>query len=129
MPSVLGTEPALSQTLILMLVKTRPKRTKRVMSDGNCLFRTLLYILTGSENYHAEIWNLVVAHLYEMPRSMLDIIIGTTESSESYLASSNMMHDTVWGQHTLQVLEIQIRDKPHPPITLVMNIIKHHEYH
>ena len=46
---------------------------KWIGGDGNCLFRTLCYIITGSETQHFELRSAIVAHMLAIPHLLCGI--------------------------------------------------------
>ena len=48
---------------------TRPdcRSLKRIVGDGNCLFRSLCYIITGSEEQHFALRTAIVQHMLSVP--------------------------------------------------------------
>ena len=42
---------------------TAPEDIIRIMPDGNCLFRAFSHIITGSEDQHMRVRQLVVRHM------------------------------------------------------------------
>ncbi|KAK3933197.1 LOW QUALITY PROTEIN: Gag-Pol polyprotein [Frankliniella fusca] len=46
---------------------TKSKELQPIIGDGNCYFRSLSMILTGSENYHAAIRRKLVAYMQKEP--------------------------------------------------------------
>ena len=51
------------------VVLRRPVTTslKKIGGDGNCLFRSLCYIITGSQAQHYELRSAIVAHMLSIP--------------------------------------------------------------
>ena len=39
---------------------------RRIRGDGNCLFRALSFIITGSESQHFEIRSAIIAHMFDV---------------------------------------------------------------
>ena len=39
---------------------------KSIMGDGNCMFRSLFYVITGSENQHKEVRAKIVQHMKDI---------------------------------------------------------------
>ena len=77
---------------------TRPLRVKSIQSDGNCLFRSLSYIITGSESQHAQVREAILHHLVHIE----DFMIGHHISSEyfsavDYIRGTDMDRDGTWG--------------------------------
>ena len=51
-------------TLQVMIgISQRPIRTGRISADGNCYFRCISFIITGSQDYHEEIRLLVTTYM------------------------------------------------------------------
>ena len=44
----------------LRIRELRPSKEKRISPDGNCLFRLISYVNTGSDHYHQEIREILV---------------------------------------------------------------------
>jgi hypothetical protein len=76
-----------------------PTRTRRIPGDGNCLFRALSYLVTGSESQHSEIRHLIVQHLLteENCIQLLANYISVDNTIGQYLERTHMERDGVWG--------------------------------
>ena len=48
-----------------------PNRFKRIGGDGNCLFRTFSFILTGSENQHMAVREAILDHMVRTAHLLL----------------------------------------------------------
>ena len=48
------------------LTEPNLRRVKRIGGDGNCLFRSFSYIVTGSEEHHMEIRQSILLHMIEI---------------------------------------------------------------
>ena len=81
---------------------------RSIGGDGNCLFRALCYIISGSEAQDGELQRAIVAHM----RTILFVVSGTGpdgnrnylvtyddgyHSVDDYLARSDMTENGVWG--------------------------------
>ena len=92
------------------VVLTRPdlRSLKSIGKDGNCLFRALCYIISGSEDQHLQLRAAIVAHM----RSIADLVSGIGpdgnrnylvtyddgySSVEDYLGRTHMAENTRWG--------------------------------
>ena len=70
---------------------SKPTRNKQIGGDGNCFFRAIAYVVTGSEDQHAEVRQLVCEHING---SALEFD-GTT--GDDYLQRKKMRELGVWG--------------------------------
>ena len=93
-------------------ILTRPdgRLLKKIIDDGNCLFRVLCYIITASAQQHFALKSPIVYHMLSLPH----LFVGngpdgqsncTTLCSypcqydyvEQYILQTRMDHETVWG--------------------------------
>ena len=68
------------------VVLTRPDlhSLKSIGKDGNCLFRALCYIISGSEDQHLQLRAAIVAHM----RSIADLVSGIgPDGNRNYLVT------------------------------------------
>lgn len=92
------------------MILTRPdmRSLRSIGGDGNCLFRALCYIISGSEAQHQELRRAIVAHMRTIPflvsgtgpdggRNYLVTYNDGYSSVEDYLARSRMAENGVWG--------------------------------
>ena len=81
---------------------------KRIGGDGNCLFRAMSFIITGSESQHFEIRTTIIAHMLSIPglltgrgidghNNYLSYYHGGYSSVENYLCRTNMANEGAWG--------------------------------
>lgn len=70
-----------------------PRRFHRTKGDGNCFFRSLSFVISGSEENHLQLRDKVLAHMQERSNG-LEMYLNA--NMESYLNESGMMHDGVW---------------------------------
>ena len=92
------------------VILTRPNTTslKKIGGDGNCLFRSLCYIITGSQTQHFELRSAIVAHMLSIHNLLCGLgsdghrnyFYGNYDSVETYLATSNMANNGTWGTDT-----------------------------
>ena len=82
---------------------TRPDTNvvKKIAPDGNCMFRSLSYIVTGSEEHHDAIRAKIVEHAKHSPSRLLQHIKGNSlyrvcTSVSQYMQKSKMDRDGVW---------------------------------
>ena len=71
-----------------------PRRRYRTKGDGNCYFRAISYILTGSEKDHSFVRNLVIQHMNGPMKEQLQNYM--SDKMENYLDKSGMVQDGVW---------------------------------
>ena len=72
-----------------------PMKTQRVRGDGNCFFRAVSVYLTGSEENHAVLRDLVVKHMCEDPlKGILDGYLN--KDVLSYINDSKIEGDGTW---------------------------------
>ena len=76
---------------------TCPRSTQPINVDGNCLFRTLSFIITGSEEQHTLVREAILHHMLQIAHFMLfHHIIGYSSVSE-YIQHTCMDQDGTWG--------------------------------
>ena len=46
------------------VVLGRPHHTQTIRGDGNCLFRSFSYLITGTQKYHYDVRSAIVAHMF-----------------------------------------------------------------
>ena len=84
------------------VILTRPDDTslRNVGADGNCLFRSLCYVITGSEAQHYELRSELISYMLSIPELLCGIgadghrnyleEYGGYESVENYLSETSM---------------------------------------
>ena len=78
-----------------------PNGFKRIEGDGNCLFRTFSFILTGSENQHMAVRQAILDHMVRTAHLLLFQHIRSSHTSvQSYIASSRLDYFGIWGTET-----------------------------
>ena len=83
---------------------------KKTVGDGNCLFRSLCYIITSSQSQHFELRTAIVAHMLRIPNLMCGLgsdghqnyLYGYYYSVEAYLARTKMADNRTWGTDTVR---------------------------
>ena len=73
---------------------TAPASIKPIHGDSNCYFRSLSYIITGSEEQHMQICRAIVRIIAHLLWEYLNM---TDSEMEEYLASSCMECNGTWG--------------------------------
>ena len=107
------------------VVLTRPdlRSLKSIGADGNCMFRALSYIVSGSENQHLEVRNAIVAHMRTIPhlvsgigpdgnRNYLVTYDDGYSSVEDYLSRSHIADNGVWGGDFEMCIVAHLLDTP-----------------
>ncbi len=65
-----------------------------ILDDGNCLFRGLSYVITGTQSYHADILSKIIQHMIEIEHLLfphMNMLL------VSYLEQSGMANMGTWG--------------------------------
>ena len=73
---------------------TRPRTTRTIRGDGNCLFRCFSYIITGSERYHTAVRRAMIAHMPNMPDTFVS---STVHTVDQYIRNTGMDKSGTWG--------------------------------
>ena len=78
---------------------TRPdmRSLKRIQGDGNCLFRALSYIITGSEEQHMAVRNAILDHMVSIAHFLLGHHLLNYDSIQTYIVASGMDKEYTWG--------------------------------
>ncbi|ESO03254.1 hypothetical protein HELRODRAFT_173533 [Helobdella robusta] len=79
----------------IVTIDTPPKHCEQVAGDGNCLFRSFSFWITGSEDAHLAVRELIIRELASNPRTYLSQTSHT--SFESYIRETGMHQEGVWG--------------------------------
>ena len=76
-----------------------PTRVHRVEGDGNCLFYSLCYIITGSIREHLTLRSLIVQHLRTHIGCwrLLPNFIDQDQSIDEYIERTRIDQRGVWG--------------------------------
>ena len=72
----------------------KPTKLCKIQGDGNCLFRSLSYLVTGRQVYHKIIRSKIVEHMRNIENSLHPHI---NSSLEEYLVRTGMNSQSVWG--------------------------------
>ena len=80
------------------VILTRPLAVKRIGGDGNCLFRCLSYVLTGSQEQYHEVRTKICDHLVTIAHFMLEHHLPSRFTSiDQYFEETHMNRNYVWG--------------------------------
>ena len=97
-----------------------PLGFKNIRGDGNCMFRSLSFIITGSEDQHMHVRRAIIRHMRDIGnvlwesqispllnnlRSIGEVSVGNNQSPiadhmagiNQYIAATRMDHDKTWG--------------------------------
>ena len=88
---------------------TYPKTTQRIVGDGNCLYRALVYAITGSQSQHHRLRCLLVQHLRslvgtEQEQRLLGNLLANHNTIEDYILHSKMDQRGSWGSEVEMAL-------------------------
>ena len=77
-----------------MGVLTRPnlRSLKRIAGDGNCLFRAISYIITGSEQQHSRLRDTLVGYMLSISHLLVGLGPDVQRNYVDTLTSTNHMH-------------------------------------
>ena len=68
-----------------------------IKGDGNCLFRTLSFIITGSEEQHTLVRKAILHYVLQIAHFMLSQLIIGHSSVFEYIQHTCMDQDGTWG--------------------------------
>ena len=74
-----------------------PRTIQSIQGDGNCLFRTLSFIITGSEEQHTLVREAILHHMLQIAHFMLSHRINDHSSVSEYIEHTCMDQDGTWG--------------------------------
>ena len=75
-----------------------PNHIKRIKGDGNCLFRSFSYIITGSEEQHMAVRIAILNHMIDIAHFLLGHHIPPQYSSvQDYIQDKGMDQPHIWG--------------------------------
>ena len=61
-----------------------PQKFKPIQGDGNCMFRALSYVITGSEKYHLQVRANILEHMESIASLILGYIRGRSNAMHNY---------------------------------------------
>ena len=71
----------------------KPKKYHKTFPDGNCFFRCISYILTGSEEFHIIVRNKVVEHMSEISENIKGYL---DKHPDIYISQSGIENGGIW---------------------------------
>ena len=90
-------QPTLTGTLLSKII---PWQTEKLSMDGNCFFRCISKILSGTQDHHMKLRGEVSRYMVTNGRSIIKRYLKTFSkdaSSVTYLKKSGMTESGVWG--------------------------------
>lgn len=83
------------------LTPPNARRIRRIVGDGNCLFRCFSYMITGSEDQHVEIRAIIVTYMPNIAHFLLgsSYLDDCYNSVQEYIADTRMDQDGSYGSH------------------------------
>ena len=73
-----------------------PTLTKTIDGNGNCFFRTISYILTGSQLQHMDVRRATVQHMRTIGGLLSPHLDGSYNDIEQYINVTYMDMDGIW---------------------------------
>ena len=83
-----------------------PTTFTRIVGDGNCLFRSLAHIITGTEEQHMDVHHGIVSHI----RTIRKMLVGghvREGDIATYIDSSHIEHDREWADVEILTLALE----------------------
>lgn len=71
-----------------------PSRLQRIIGDGNCFFRAVSYWVTGSQDQHIQLRDLVLRHLQGEIKLEMQVYLG--QDPGEYVDNSGLRNNGVW---------------------------------
>ncbi|KAL5505540.1 hypothetical protein EMCRGX_G006988, partial [Ephydatia muelleri] len=94
-------------TQVMVPVNLCPSSTARIVADGNCFFRSLSFVLTGSQDYHQEVRLLVTTYMIDNTGNpQLSSLIKDGERMENYIEQSKMQLLGTWATELKSSLQL-----------------------
>ena len=69
---------------------------KVMMGDGNCMFRALSFVLTGSQDQHLHVGSLICNHIHSI-HLLVEPHISPNTNTRDYIERTRMEHNGTWG--------------------------------
>ena len=74
-----------------------PHMIRQIPGDGNCLFRSFSYIITGTEDQHMQIRTAIMNHMVGIAQHLLFHYILGYNSIQAYQLATRMNEASSWG--------------------------------
>ena len=82
---------------LALLQNQKPSIIYPIKGDGNCLFRSLAFVLSGDDGNHHFIRHLIVSFLRECEVSRISGLLRSPTTPQQYLKNSGMEKFGTWG--------------------------------
>ena len=80
------------------VILKRPRTVKSILGDGNCLFRSFSYIITGSEEQYRRVREVILNHMVDIGHFMLFHHLDLRYTSiDEYIHDTEMDRNFTWG--------------------------------
>ena len=79
------------------LTSPDPRTVKHIAGDGNCLFRSFSYIITGSDDQHMTVRAAILNHMVSIAHFLLDQRVFGFSSVQEHIQATNMDREAAWG--------------------------------
>ena len=79
------------------LTEPNLRRVRTIIGDGNCLFRSFSFIVTGSEVHHMEIRQSILCHMIGIADLLLGHHINGYQDIYEYIQETRMDQFSYWG--------------------------------
>ncbi len=76
---------------------TAPRASQTILGDGNCLFRCLSYILTGTQRQHMAVRRALLDYMGRIEAMLADNFLLNYDSLDDYVQTTNMHMSGTWG--------------------------------
>ena len=76
-------------------ISHQPAATVRIRGDGNCFYRALAFVITGSQYEHQELRAITTTYMQHNAGS-LSCYLNAHETMDEYLARTDMHSSSVW---------------------------------
>ena len=76
-------------------ISHQPAATVRIRGDGNCFFRALAFVITGSQDEHQELRAITTTYM-QHNAGILSCYLNAHETMDEYLARTDMHSSSVW---------------------------------
>ena len=95
---------------------TPPITFRAIKGDGNCLFRALSFIITGSEEQHMALRQVIIRHMRSIGQLLWENQIypdaDYPDGMEQYIARSRMEHAGAWGTQVEMIALAHLLNTP-----------------